>query len=131
MEDGASCVIRRWGNFYQSPSESIQGYREFQDYCVTFGGVFFCCLLGFPFDRAKEVEAAIRAKDLGPALRWCDDNGSRLRKLESRLEFRVRERAFLEMVRANKNDDVRHLHLGTIVAMIICKSAKKNGRIVQ
>ncbi|CAN0550780.1 unnamed protein product, partial [Ectocarpus sp. 12 AP-2014] len=56
------------------------------------------------FERAKEVEAAIRAKDLGPALRWCEDNSSRLRKLESKLEFRVRERAFLEMVRANKKE---------------------------
>eukprot|EP00752_Nemacystus_decipiens_P011839 g10501.t1 len=57
------------------------------------------------FERAKEVEAAIRAKDLGPALQWCEDNASRLRKLESKLEFRVRERAFLEMVRANKKDE--------------------------
>ncbi|CAM9939393.1 unnamed protein product, partial [Hapterophycus canaliculatus] len=57
------------------------------------------------FERAKEVEAAIRAKDLGPALRWCEDNASRLRKLESTLEFRVRERAFLEMVRANKKEE--------------------------
>ncbi|CBN79410.1 lissencephaly type-1-like homology (LisH) motif-containing protein [Ectocarpus siliculosus] len=57
------------------------------------------------FERAKEVEAAIRAKDLGPALRWCEDNSSRLRKLESKLEFRVRERAFLEMVRANKKEE--------------------------
>lgn len=60
----------------------------------------------FFFDRAKDVEAAIRAKDLGPALRWCDDNASRLRKLESTLEFRVRERDFLEMVRANKRVEV-------------------------
>lgn len=52
------------------------------------------------------MEAAIRAKDLGPALRWCEDNSSRLRKLESKLEFRVRERAFLEMVRANKKEEV-------------------------
>lgn len=58
--------------------------------------------------RAKEVEAAIRAKDLGPALRWCEDNASRLRKLESTLEFRVRERAFLEMVRANRKEEVTH-----------------------
>lgn len=56
--------------------------------------------------RAKEVEVAIRAKDLGPALRWCEDNASRLRKLESKLEFRVRERAFLEMVRANQREEV-------------------------
>ena len=56
--------------------------------------------------RAKEVEAAIRAKDLGPALRWCEDNASRLRKLESKLEFRVRERAFLEMVRENHKEEV-------------------------
>lgn len=56
--------------------------------------------------RAKEVEAALRAKNLGPALRWCEDNASRLRKLESKLEFRVRERAFLEMVRANERDEV-------------------------
>lgn len=53
------------------------------------------------------MEAAIRAKDLGPALQWCEDNASRLRKLESKLEFRVRERAFLEMVRANKKEEVR------------------------
>lgn len=56
--------------------------------------------------RAKQVEAAILAKDLGPALRWCEDNASRLRKLESKLEFHVRERAFLEMVRADKKDEV-------------------------
>lgn len=57
-------------------------------------------------NRAKDVEAAIRAKDLGPALRWCEDNASRLRKLESTLEFRVREKDFLEMVRENKREEV-------------------------
>lgn len=60
------------------------------------------------FGRAKHVEVAIRAKDVGPALRWCEDNASRLRKLESKLEFRVRERAFLEMVRANNREEVRY-----------------------
>lgn len=52
------------------------------------------------------MQAALRVKDLGPALRWCEDNASRLRKLESTLEFRVRERAFLEMVRENKREEV-------------------------
>ena len=52
------------------------------------------------------MEAAIRAKDLQPALQWCEDNGSRLRKLESTLEFRVRMRDFLEMVRANEKEEV-------------------------
>lgn len=53
------------------------------------------------------MEAAIRAKDVGPALRWCEDNASRLRKLESNLDFRIRERVLLEMIRAQRKDEVR------------------------
>ena len=70
--------------------------------------------------RAKEVEAAIRAKDLGPALRWCEDNASRLRKLESKLEFRVRERAFLEMVRANQREEVETIMYCVIGRICYC-----------
>lgn len=76
------------------------------------------------FFRAKEVETAIRAKDLGPALRWCEDNSSRLRKLESKLEFRVRERAFLEMVRANKKEEVcigKRLLCLSLECMLLCR----------
>lgn len=63
------------------------------------------------------MEAALRAKDLGPALRWCEDNASRLRKLESTLEFRVREKAFLEMVRENKKEEVTFFLCFSLIRM--------------
>ena len=54
------------------------------------------------YDRAARIEEALRSHDCGPALAWCADNASKLRRLESGLEFELRTREFLELVRANR-----------------------------
>ncbi|CAM9479006.1 unnamed protein product [Discosporangium mesarthrocarpum] len=54
------------------------------------------------FLMARVVQDGLMEHDLGPALQWCADNSSKLRKLDSRLEFRLQKRAFLEKVRANE-----------------------------
>ena len=36
------------------------------------------------------------------ALEWCADHASRLRRIESPLEFALRKRAFLELVRQDR-----------------------------
>ncbi len=56
------------------------------------------------YERAARIEEALRSPshDCGPALAWCSDNASKLRRLESGLEFELRKREFLELVRANR-----------------------------
>lgn len=44
----------------------------------------------------------LRAHDTSTALAWCAQNASRLRRLQSRLEFRLRLQEFIEFVRSHK-----------------------------
>ncbi|CAM9369036.1 unnamed protein product, partial [Phaeothamnion confervicola] len=55
--------------------------------------------------RAAEVEASLRRRECGAALAWCADNASRLRRLESALEFDIRRQMFVEMVRSGNKDE--------------------------
>jgi len=52
------------------------------------------------FVDAQKVVAALQLRRCDAALEWCDRHRSRLRKLRSRLEFRLRKQGFLERVRA-------------------------------
>ena len=45
---------------------------------------------------------ALRKHDLRPALQWARDNASRLRRLDSILEFALRRQEFVELVRAKE-----------------------------
>ncbi|CAM8910718.1 hypothetical protein QQ045_033322 [Rhodiola kirilowii] len=55
------------------------------------------------FYEAKKVIDALQNKDVGPALAWCADNKSRLKKSKSKIEFQLRLQEFIEFVRAENN----------------------------
>ena len=48
------------------------------------------------------VDALRRRRDCGPALAWCARHRAKLRKLKSRLEFRLRVAEFVELVRVKR-----------------------------
>ncbi|KAI4384015.1 hypothetical protein MLD38_009787 [Melastoma candidum] len=55
------------------------------------------------FLEAKKVMDALQKKEVGPALAWCAENKSRLKKSKSILEFQLRLQEFVELVRAENN----------------------------
>lgn len=54
------------------------------------------------FYEAKKVIDAIHNKEVSPALAWCAENRSRLKKSKSKFEFHLRLQEFVEMVRDEK-----------------------------
>jgi macrophage erythroblast attacher len=59
--------------------------------------------------------AALRRHDLSPALAWVHDNASRLRRVDSVLEFALRRQEFIELVRAGHRSAAMD-HAGTHLA---------------
>ncbi|XP_052204915.1 protein MAEA homolog [Diospyros lotus] len=55
------------------------------------------------FYEAKKVIEALQNKEVAPALAWCSDNKSRLKKSKSKFEFLLRLQEFIELVRAEKH----------------------------
>lgn len=55
------------------------------------------------FQEAKKVVDALRNKEVAPALAWCAENKSRLKKSKSKFEFQLRLQEFIELVRAENN----------------------------
>ncbi|KAL9230528.1 hypothetical protein vseg_005866 [Gypsophila vaccaria] len=55
------------------------------------------------FYEARSVIEALQNKEVAPALAWCADNKSRLKKSKSKLEFQLRLQEFIELVRADDN----------------------------
>ncbi|KAI3751412.1 hypothetical protein L2E82_22498 [Cichorium intybus] len=55
------------------------------------------------FYEAKKVIDALRNKEVAPALAWCADNKSRLKKSKSKFEFQLRLQEFVELVRSENN----------------------------
>ncbi|GKV28554.1 hypothetical protein SLEP1_g37588 [Rubroshorea leprosula] len=55
------------------------------------------------FQEAKKVIDALRNKEVAPALAWCAENKSRLKKSKSKFEFQLRLQEFIELVRAENN----------------------------
>jgi len=51
------------------------------------------------FKQAQCVVQALKSRDCGAALAWCASNKSRLNKLNSNLEFKLRVQEFIELVR--------------------------------
>ncbi|XP_063369213.1 E3 ubiquitin-protein transferase MAEA [Cydia amplana] len=51
---------------------------------------------------AAEVEAELRNRRTARVLQWCADNKSKLRKLGSTIEFKIRLQEFIELVRADR-----------------------------
>ncbi|KAJ0695277.1 putative transcription factor interactor and regulator LisH family [Helianthus annuus] len=55
------------------------------------------------FYEAKKVIDALQNKEVAPALAWCADNKSRLKKSKSKFEFQLRLQEFVELVRSENN----------------------------
>ncbi|KDO67856.1 hypothetical protein CISIN_1g014891mg [Citrus sinensis] len=55
------------------------------------------------FQEAKKVIDALQNKEVAPALAWCSDNKSRLKKSKSKFEFQLRLQEFIELVRGENN----------------------------
>ncbi|WOL03457.1 macrophage erythroblast attacher [Canna indica] len=55
------------------------------------------------FLEARKVIDSLQNKEVAPALAWCAENKSRLKKSKSKLEFQLRLQEFVELVRANEN----------------------------
>ncbi|XP_072935743.1 E3 ubiquitin-protein transferase MAEA isoform X2 [Epargyreus clarus] len=51
---------------------------------------------------AAEVEAELSARRTARCLQWCADNRSKLRKLNSTMEFKIRIQEFVELVREDR-----------------------------
>ncbi|KAL0860842.1 hypothetical protein ABMA27_009384 [Loxostege sticticalis] len=51
---------------------------------------------------AAEVESELLARRTARCLQWCADNKSKLRKLNSNMEFKIRIQEFIELVREDK-----------------------------
>ncbi|KAK3857507.1 hypothetical protein Pcinc_036246 [Petrolisthes cinctipes] len=58
---------------------------------------------------AREVEQSLALHDTSKCLTWCHDNKSKLRKLNSSLEFNVRMQEYIELVKGDRRmDAIRH-----------------------
>lgn len=57
------------------------------------------------FSVAQRVETSLMAGDTSKCLAWCHDNKSKLRKLKSTLELRLRQQEFIELVKQNRKVD--------------------------
>ncbi|KAK9143013.1 hypothetical protein Syun_012413 [Stephania yunnanensis] len=55
------------------------------------------------FHEAKKVIDALQNREVAPALAWCSENKSRLKKSKSKFEFQLRLQEFIELVRADNN----------------------------
>lgn len=51
---------------------------------------------------SKRVENSLAAEDTSKCLAWCHDNKSKLRKIKSTLEFKLRQQEFIELVKKNR-----------------------------
>lgn len=51
---------------------------------------------------SKRVESSLAAGDTSKCLAWCHDNKSKLRKIKSTLEFKLRQQEFIELIKQNK-----------------------------
>ncbi|KAF8402802.1 hypothetical protein HHK36_010893 [Tetracentron sinense] len=55
------------------------------------------------FHEAKKVIDALHNREAAPALAWCAENKSRLKRSKSKFEFQLRLQEFIELVRAEKD----------------------------
>ncbi|XP_071934667.1 protein MAEA homolog [Coffea arabica] len=77
---------------YYDTAIKLAGSSSIQDFVDIY--VFF---------EAKKVIEALQSKEVAPALAWCADNKSRLKKSKSKFEFQLRLQEFIELVRAENN----------------------------
>lgn len=63
---------------------------------IVFSEIYTC---------AVTVENELRARRTQRSLQWCAENKSKLRKLSSNIEFKIRLQEFIELVREDKRLD--------------------------
>lgn len=66
-------------------------------------------------ENVHHVSMQLRDQNLEPALKWCMDRKSRLKKMNSSLEFELHRIAFLQLVRSGKHEEAVYYakkHLG-------------------
>ena len=51
------------------------------------------------FEKAEAIIQSLKARDCGQAIEWCSLNRSKLAKIKSPLEFRLRLQMFVELVK--------------------------------
>jgi len=56
-------------------------------------------------ENVHHVSMQLRDQNLEPALKWCMDRKSRLKKMNSSLEFELHRIAFLQLVRSGKHEE--------------------------
>ncbi|GBG24600.1 Macrophage erythroblast attacher [Hondaea fermentalgiana] len=75
---------------------------------------------GLVFQETCEIAAQLRVhRNIEPALAWCQDNKSKLRRLDSSLEFALRKFRFLEFANGGKHIEAvayARKHLATFAA---------------
>lgn len=58
---------------------------------------------------SREVEKSLANKETSKCLAWCHDNRSKLRKLKSNMEFKLRIQEFVELIRSDRRmDAIKH-----------------------
>ncbi|XP_052227230.1 E3 ubiquitin-protein transferase MAEA-like [Dreissena polymorpha] len=61
------------------------------------------------FMSSKAIEESLINHETAPCLAWCYENKSKLRRLKSTLEFKLRQQEFIEMIRSNgRLEAIRH-----------------------
>lgn len=61
------------------------------------------------FQTSREVERDLSARQTLKCITWCNDNKSKLKKINSTIEFQVRVQEFVELIREDKRlEAVRH-----------------------
>lgn len=54
---------------------------------------------------SRRVEESLLAGDTSKCLAWCHDNKSKLRKMKSTLEFKLRQQEFIELYKQNRGSE--------------------------
>lgn len=58
---------------------------------------------------SRQVEDSLKSRETCRCLSWCHDNKSKLRKIKSSLEVKLRQQEFIELVRSDRRlDAVKH-----------------------
>lgn len=61
------------------------------------------------FQTTREVEEDLRQHRTTKCISWCNDNKSKLRKINSTIEFQLRVQEFIELIRGDRRlDAVKH-----------------------
>lgn len=61
------------------------------------------------FQTTRDVEEDLRQHQTTKCIAWCNDNKSKLRKINSTIEFQLRVQEFVELIRADRRmDAVKH-----------------------